>query len=171
MNFFGKEIEIIDKKFKANKAHYLLQCLIATVPIILILIVLNTMFKVVIIASFGATAFLIFTMPHLRTSQGRSVLGGYFIGIILGILLYHLASIIFINFGNQWIYQVMGGFAVGLSILIMTMTNTEHPPAAGLALGLVLEGYNITSVIIIFVAVLALFGVKYLLRNWLINLY
>lgn len=171
MNKLGKKIEIIDKKFKANKARYFLQCLIATVPIIIILIVLNNMFKVVIIASFGATAFLIFTMPHLRTSQGRSVLGGYFIGIVLGILSYHLASVIFFYSGHLWIYQVMGGVVIGLSILIMTMTNTEHPPAAGLALGLVLQGYNIISVIVIFAAVIVIMVVKYLLRNWLINLY
>jgi CBS-domain-containing membrane protein len=33
---------------------------------------------------------------------------------------------------------VFGAAAVGLAMLAMALTNTEHPPAAGLALGFVL---------------------------------
>ena len=65
----------------------------------------------------------------------------------------------------------MGAVAVGLALLLMTMMNCEHPPAAGLALGLVLQGYHVVSLLIISVSVAILLVIKYLLRRWLINLY
>jgi CBS-domain-containing membrane protein len=171
MKLFQKEITLIDKNFKNNRSHYIVQCLMATTAVMLILFTIDSMFREVMIAAFGATAFLIFAMPHIRTSRVRSVLGGYIIGIILGVSLYHLSLYIYTQLAYHWIFSVMGGLAVGLSLLIMTMTNTEHPPAAGLALGLVLQGYHGASLIIIFVSVLLLLIIKYLLRHWLINLY
>ncbi len=171
MKLFSKEIEIIDKKFRDNKAHYILQCLMATSAVVMILFAMNSMFREVMLASFGATAFLVFAMPHLRTSQERSVLGGYIIGIILGVIFYHIAAYIYGVCEYRWVFSVLGGVAVGFSLLFMTMTNSEHPPAAGLALGLVLQGYHWTSLAIIFASVVILMTVKRLLKNWLINLY
>ena len=171
MKLLGKEIKVIDKKFKDNKSHYIIQCLMATGAVVLILFTMDSVFREVMLASFGATAFLVFAMPHLRTSQERSVLGGYIIGIILGVIFYHLAAYIYGTTGYGKIFSVMGGVAVGFSLLFMTMTNSEHPPAAGLALGLVLQGYHWASLGIIFVSVAALMLVKRLLKNWLINLY
>ena len=171
MKLFSKEIEIIDKKFKDNKAHYILQCLMAMAAVVMILFAMDSMFREVMLASFGATAFLVFAMPHLRTSQERSVLGGYIIGIILGIVFYHVAAYIYEVFQYHRVFTVMGGVAVGFSLLLMTMTNTEHPPAAGLALGLVLQGYHWMSLAIVFSSVIILMAVKRLLKNWLINLY
>lgn len=171
MKLFGKEISIVDKKFRKNKAHYILQCLMATAAVVGILLAMDSVFKEVMLASFGATAFLVFAMPHLRTSQARSVLGGYIIGIILGIILHIMAVKIHNLTDFHLIYSMFAGLAVGLSLLIMTMTNAEHPPAAGLSLGLVLQGYHIGSVIIVFASVVILMLIKRLLKNWLINLY
>ena len=171
MKLFSKKITLIDKKFKNNKKQYILQCLMATASIVIILLTINTVFREVMLAAYGATVFLVFAMPHIRTSQVRSVFGGYTFGIALGILFYHLSVYIYTVIPQSWIFSVMGGLVVGVSLLVMTITNTEHPPAAGLALGLVLQGYNIISLIIIYVSVLLILVIKHLLRNWLINLY
>ncbi|MEX1376329.1 MAG: HPP family protein [Eubacteriales bacterium] len=171
MKLFGKEISIVDKKFRKNKSHYILQCMMATAAVVGILLAMDSVFKEVMLASFGATAFLIFAMPHLRTSQERSVLGGYIIGMILGIALHHFAAYIYELTDFKLIYSIMAGLAVGLSLLIMTMTNAEHPPAAGLSLGLVLQGYHAMSLVIVFASVVVLMIIKRLLKNWLINLY
>ena len=171
MKIFNEKIKIIDQRFKENKAHYFLQCLMATAAVMLILLTIDTMFKEVMIASFGATAFSIFAMPHLRTSQGRSVMGGYAIGIVLGVVFNLLAEYFRAKFGWHFTYDVMGAAAVGLALLLMTMTNSEHPPAAGLALGLVLQGFQFSSIAIIYGSVMVLLLIKHLLRGWLINLY
>lgn len=171
MKLLGRKISIIDKKFKDNKSHYILQCLMATAAVVAILFAIDSMFHVAILASFGATSFLVFAMPHLRTSQPRSVLGGYIIGITLGVILHHITLLIYDLAGYHWIFPVIAGIGVGFSLLFMTMTNSEHPPAAGLALGLVLQGYDAFSLVIIFSAVTVLMIIKHLLKNWLINLY
>ncbi|MBN2878629.1 MAG: HPP family protein [Clostridia bacterium] len=171
MKIFGKEIEVVDKKFRQNWGHYILQCLMATAAFVIILFVTDSMFREVMLASFGATAFLVFAMPHLRTSRFRSVLGGYVIGLIIGIALYHCAELVYSVVEKHWVFSLAGGLAIGLSLFLMTMTNTEHPPAAGLALGIVLQGYHALSLIIIFLSVLAILLIKHFLRNWLIDLY
>jgi len=162
---------LFDENFKKRKAHYLLQCGMATAAVMIILLTVDTMFKEVMMASFGATSFLIFAMPHIRTSRVRSVLGGYLIGSAIGITLHHFAVVMQQQMPGSHINSIFGGIAVGLSLLLMTMTNTEHPPAAGLALGLVLQGYEPLAVVTIIVSVAVLLLIKYMLRNWLINLY
>ncbi len=169
MRLFNKDIKVIDQRFKANKAHYFLQCLMGTAAVMIILLTIDTMFKEVMIASFGATAFSIFALPHIRTSRPRSVMGGYTIGIILGVVLNLMAGYLYTKQGFFVAYSIMGAVAVGLSLLMMTMTNTEHPPAAGLALGLVLQGFQVDSLLIIYVSVLILLIIKRILRGWLIN--
>ncbi len=166
-----KKIKILDEQFKKNKAQYFIQCLMATTAVMIILLTIDTMFKEVMIASFGATSFSVFAMPHNRTSRTRSVMGGYAIGITLGILLRLLAGYVFAQSGLHWIFDVTGAAAVGFSLLVMTMTNCEHPPAAGLALGLVLQGYHTESLLIISASVMIILVIKHLLRHWLINLY
>ncbi len=171
MRLFRRDIQVIDQRFKENKAHYFLQCLMATAAVMIILLTIDTMFKEVMIASFGATAFSVFAMPHMRTSRTRSVIGGYIIGVFLGVGFNLLAAYLNAKLGWHFTYSVMGAVAVGLALLMMTMTNSEHPPAAGLALGLVLQGFHLSSLLIIFFSVLALLFIKHLLRGWLINLY
>ena len=118
MTFFKKDIKVIDQRFKENKAHYFLQCGMATVAVMMILLTIDTMFKEVMIASFGATAFSIFAMPHLRTSSGRSVVGGYAIGMVLGVV-FNLVAI-YLESASGWhsAYSVMGAVAVGLAFAL-----------------------------------------------------
>ncbi len=171
MKIFNKDIRVIDPRFKANKAHYFIQCLMGTAAVMIVLLTVDTMFKEVMIASFGATAFSIFALPHTRTSRPRSVLGGYTIGIILGVGLNLLAGFLYARQGVHIVYGVLGAAAVGLALVLMTMTNTEHPPAAGLALGLVLQGFQVSSLLIIIGSVVVILSIKHLLRGWMINLY
>jgi len=171
MKIFGKDIKIIDAHFKAQKHHYFLQCLMATAAVMIILLSIDTVFKEVMIASFGATAFTIFALPHFRTSRARCVAVGYVIGIVLGVGLRLLADAMVLAWGIHAIYSIMGALGVGLSLLFMTITNSEHPPAAGLTLGLVLQGFHIESLLIIYGSVMILLVIKHFLRHWLINLY
>ena len=60
---------------------------------------------------------------------------------------------------------------MGLSSFLMTITNTEHPPAAGLALGLVYEGVDYPALAVILLGVLLLTAIKMLIIIHLINLF
>jgi len=52
----------------------------------------------------------------------------------------------------------------------MTITNTEHAPAAGIALGLVINNWDYTTIIFILLAVLWLVTIKTAFKKYLISL-
>ncbi len=61
-------------------------------------------------------------------------------------------------------------FAVGLSIFIMVATDTEHPPAAGTALGVVTLGFSMKLILTVLISISFLAGVHYLFKNRLRDL-
>ena len=71
----------------------------------------------------------------------------------------------------EFVSWLIGALAVGLSIFIMTVTNTEHPPAAGTALGIVAHGWTNETIIFILVCVVCLAVVRRLLGRHLVDLY
>lgn len=164
---------MIDDHARSNFWQYLKQCCIAIAVIIAILFFLDVARYTVIVASLGATTFVVFAIPHSYSASTYRISGGYLVGIIIGISLYYidayLATLLLIDAGILNI--IMGGVAVGLSTLIMAVTNTEHPPAAGLSMGLIFNPWTLGALVVIFIAVLALCLCKHFLRKWLINLH
>lgn len=166
-------MNIIDKKVRKNLARYLFQCAIATSAILLILMFLNVLTHTAIIAALGATAFIVFTMPRAYASGPRPLIGGYIIGVIVGCSCSLLSTLRFmLPFFITRItsYTVFGALAVGIAIFLMAITNTEHAPAAGMSLGLVLNDWNYATVLFIFAAILFMVGLRRLLRPILIDL-
>lgn len=54
---------------------------------------------------------------------------------------------------------------VGFAIFIMTVTNTEHAPAAGIALGLVINRWDYLTIIFIIVAIIWMASIKIVLKK------
>ena len=65
---------------------------------------------------------------------------------------------------------MMAALSVGTGMFAMAITNTEHPPAAGTALGLVIHGWSWSAVVFILSSALALSLMRLALRPRLINL-
>lgn len=79
-----------------------------------------------IIASFGASAVLIYGSPTSPLAQPRNFIGGHFISAIVGVTV-------------KWIFQdktlgVSCGIGVATAIFFMHMTSTIHPPGGATAL-------------------------------------
>lgn len=164
---------IFDKRFSKNKWRYFLQCLLATVSAVLVLMVLNTMANKVVMASLGASCFIAFCVPNKRASSPRFLVGGYIVGIAAGTLCYWLAKTPWPN--SLSILQnnsdvIFGGLSIGLAMFAMVVTNTEHPPAASLALGLVLGEWQVLTVGVALVEIIMLCVIKRLLKPILIDL-
>ena len=66
--------------------------------------------------------------------------------------------------------MLFGGLAVGLAIFVMVITNTEHPPAASIALGLVLNGFEPRVILFILLGIVSLSVIKLALKPILKNL-
>ena len=137
-------MRIIDHQFRKYTWTYLFQCSLAAVVVLLVLIILDSTQQTVIIASIGASVFIVFTAPNAFSSKVRSILGGYIIGSIIGIGCSLLAGLLHTAGTEGWgtTVVIMGAVSVGLSIFLMVITDTEHPPAAGLALAFVLNTWN-----------------------------
>ncbi|MCK4850215.1 MAG: HPP family protein [Phycisphaerae bacterium] len=162
-----------DRRFSKNKLRYLLQCILATASAMLVLMLLNTIVNKVVIASLGASCFIAFCVPHHRASSPRFLIGGYIVGIAAGTLCYWLAKVPWpdsVNFLQSHSDVIFGGLAIGLAMFGMVVTNTEHPPAASLALGLVLSEWHLVTVAVALLEIVMLCILKKLLKPILINL-
>lgn len=163
-----------DAKFRRMPGHYVVQCLMATVAIMVVLALMDVVEHTALIASLGASAFIAFTMPQAHVSEPRYLIGGYMVGVVVGAAL---------GLGVRWLGLpagetsrqvaeiVLGGLAVGIAIFVMVLTNTEHPPAAGVSLGLVVnQTWDVVTLAVILAAIISLSLVKWLLRRYLRNL-
>jgi CBS domain-containing membrane protein len=78
-----------------------------------------------LIAAFGSSSALIYTAPNSDFSQPRNLLGGHLIAGFVGISLYH-----FLPLDLLW----QSALGVSISIVLMQLTRTLHPPAGATAL-------------------------------------
>jgi len=166
----NKKFYLIDKKFKENKKKYVIQCIVAAGTMAVILVFLSTLFNAAVIAAFGSTCFIVFAMPHKNTSNKRVILGGYIVGIVVGVIILKILSFITPDFDIVWLVNLFGAIAIALSIFTMAITNTEHPPAAGVTLGIILEGIEPLGVLVLMIAIVFLVLTKMLLKKWMIDL-
>jgi CBS-domain-containing membrane protein len=65
---------------------------------------------------------------------------------------------------------IFGGLATGIAMFLMVMTRTEHPPAAALALGLVLNEWTAITLLVVFAGVIGLSLCKQLVLPLLMDL-
>ncbi len=78
-----------------------------------------------LMASFGASAVLVFGVPASPLAQPRNVLGGHFVSALAGV-----SCQIFLSSSPI----VAACTAVSLAIFLMTLTKTLHPPGGASAL-------------------------------------
>lgn len=163
-------IQLFDQKITRYPYRYVAQCILATVTMCAALLFLDVFAETAIIAALGASAFTVFTMPRSYAAEPRRVIGGYAAGIAVGLLCHysvrwstHLITV-------ETALVILGSLAVGLAIFVMASTNTEHAPAAGIALGLVINTWTAGTVAFIIGAMLWMVAVRHLLRRRLMNL-
>ena len=167
-------MKLFDAKFRRIPGHYVVQCLMATGAIMVVLVLMDAGEHTALIAALGASAFIAFTMPKAHVSEPRYLIGGYLVGLVVGAafgLTHRWVDLARLGLSASAAEVVLGGLAVGVSIFIMVVINTEHPPAAGVALGLVVNrGWGATTLAVILSAIISLCLIKWLLRRYLRNL-
>ena len=164
---------LLDPHAHENPGRYVLQCAIATTAVVITLLLLDVIRQAAIVSSIGATAFITFTQPHSHASRSRSLLGGYVVGTIVGLLFSGVGELLLLLSDGRYeliFAGVAGALAVGISMLIMVLTNTEHPPAAGLALGIVVHAWDFATLAVILLGVVVLYAAKSALKGYLIDL-
>lgn len=170
---------LIDPKLARNLRRYLAQVGVAALALMLALWGADLLTgalaaRAVLVAAVASTAFVLFISPHSGSAAPRHVVGGHGLAVAVAAPFAFFAGGIsegaFIT-GLSLLFGVYAAVAVGLAMLVMAATNTEHAPAAGTALAVVAHGFDWTLVVFIAAAVASLAAVHRLLRNWMRDLY
>lgn len=140
---------------------------------VVVLSVLDIMTNSVIIAALGASAFVVFTMPHSQLSSPQNAVGGYLVGTVSGCICNYFVQLLYrvpSYFIQDHAVMIMGAISIGVSMFFMAMMDVEHAPAAGLSLGFVLNPWTYWTVLVVVVGIIALSVLKTLLKPWLVDL-
>ncbi len=170
---FYTRVHLIDRKFMENPMPFVVQSTLAGLMIAIILLVLNVVTETALIAALASSAFIAFTMPHSYFAKPRSLLGGYFVSSTIGIICDMISShshVIGAFHGAEAATIALAAFSVALSIFIMVITDTEHAPAAGLALGFVLNPWNMVTIVLILFSISFMATSKRLMKRWMVDL-
>ncbi|KKM11480.1 hypothetical protein SY88_08440 [Clostridiales bacterium PH28_bin88] len=89
-----------------------------------------------LVASFGATAVLVYAAVDSPLAQPRNVIGGHLISAVAGVLNYQLL-------GTTWWSIALG---VSMAIAAMVLTRTLHPPGGATAIVAVWSGQGYTYI-------------------------
>ncbi|KAI7886406.1 HPP family-domain-containing protein [Mucor mucedo] len=125
-----------------------------------------------IIASFGASAILIYGVLDSPLAQPRNVICGQLIGSIVGVIIAQL----FLNIQHVWaseeqkvVVEWLGGAtAMALALTVMQITKTVHPPGGATALIAVITP-NIVEMAWFYIAIVFLSSVLQVLVGCLVN--
>ena len=130
---------LLDPKFRRRYRRYFFQAALATVAMSVILLFVDSLSTAAIAASLGSSVIGIFINPSGATARVRAVVGGHTMALLVGSV---FSFILFAGGIETFIadhshfHALMMALSVGMLILVMAVTDTEHPPAAGIAIGM-----------------------------------
>ena len=166
-------MRVFDSGFRHHVLRYMLQCGLGAAAILIILLFPNILLHTAILGALGSSAFIVFTMPQTRAAQPRFLIGGYVVSIAVGSfchMLSHSPWVLTLLASPERARIVFGALSVGLAIFFMVITDTEHPPATGAALGLVLNPWDTLALVPVLGGVIVMSILRHLLRRVLKNL-
>jgi CBS-domain-containing membrane protein len=165
-------LDLDDRLASGNVRRYAIQCSLATLVVLILLIALDAVTQTVLIAALGATTFIAFAVPRSTVSSPRCLVGGYLVGMLAGSTMATLNTSIGIADPVMAHVSliVFGALATGIAMFLMVVTKTEHPPASALALGLVMNEWSILTLAVIVFGVSVLCVCKRIVSPHLMDL-
>jgi CBS domain-containing membrane protein len=131
--WLGIEIDAVSNKEK------IISMLGGFVSIVLIVAISQNLLHLndasMLIASTGASAVLLFAVPHGQLSQPWPVIGGHFFSALIGVSCAKFIPVL----------PLAAGCAVGLAILVMHQLKCIHPPGGATALTAVVGSSSVKS--------------------------
>jgi CBS domain-containing membrane protein len=169
---FNPNGHILDPRFFGNWRQYVFQCLFVTATMMVVLTLLDSVHETVLVAALGASSMVAFSAPSLRASRPRCLIGGYLVGVVVGCGMSLLVTAAggLVSLDEHSSRVLLGAVAVGLAMFIMVATNTEHPPAAAIAFGLVLHEWDLLTIVVVLAGISAISVIKEAVRGRLIDL-
>ena len=163
---------LFDKKFREHKRQYVVQSLLAGAAVAAALIFFDVVDHPALLASLGASVFVAFTVPRKDFSNPRRLIAGYAIGIFVGCAFHFVTCYpIDAHIAQLVIHIVAGALAVATAMFLMAITETEHAPAAGIALGFAISDFWTGMLVLKVMAAITLIAlIKTALKSKMIDL-
>lgn len=152
---------------------FVFQAALATAVMLAILTFVQSLSSAAIAAGLASSVVGIFIAPSNSTARIRSVVGGHGVALGLGSL---FSVMLFLDPVQAFLLDadvlrnLSYATAVGAAMLLMAITNSEHPPAAGTALGMASREFDILIFLSIIGAVALLAVIKLAVRPYLRDL-
>lgn len=121
---------------------YFKQSLMATIFLIVFFLGWNAVIPLenqIIFSAVASSTFLTFISASIYDSLSKKIIGGQFVGVMIGLILWHSMHYFMklMPSYNQEVFIVFLSLSAGLAVLFMSLLNFEHPPAAGTAMAFV----------------------------------
>jgi hypothetical protein len=137
------------------------------------LLLVDSLSNAAVAAGLAATVVIIFINTQARAAKLRAVVGGHGLALVLGsafsFLLFAGPVEAFLD-DTAKVRVLSFAVIVSVTILVMAITDTEHPPAAGIAIGMASREWEPEIFGSIIGAVLVLAAIKVLLQRHLQDL-
>ena len=153
---------LVNPHLKRHWGRYLAQTVLAVFAMLIVLLFIDSVADAALVAGLGSTVVTAFLHPKDHYGRLRAIVGGHGCGLMVGSVL----ALVFINYeliDSSILYFdiLIMAVAVGGTILAMGLTDTEHPPAAGIALGMAARPWEISVFVYILIAVLILALIRF----------
>jgi CBS-domain-containing membrane protein len=160
-----------DGKLQGKYKNYIFQSLLTFVCMSFVLL-LYKLLGGIIVASIGASSFILFVTPHTNGSRAKNIVGGYICGAVSGMVFGLLHNYIsgFSFFGAHYALIFICAASSAVTTFLMISTKLVHPPAAALALGLSADPNCIMTAMAAVGGVTILCAARRLLGNYLKDL-
>ena len=169
-HYLEQEVRI-DRQFRAHPRQYAFQAGLATLTLALVLCLESALSNAALITAIAASAFVVFIGPNNRLAAPQRVLGGHFIGCVIGLLGAALLGPLHDYVSDTaTITHIFAALGVGITIFGMGALDWEHPPAAGTVLGLILGVDVLENAALVMLSVAMINVVRALLRRRLVDL-
>lgn len=129
-----------------------------------------------ILASFGATAIIVYAIPLSPVASPRALVGGHIIAALVAVIVNRIWVAAGGNFADENLsgelrqqVWLSGALALGITAVLQTLTKTIHPPGGAIALlgtvtpGLVAIEFRFIAIVMTSVAIMG--GVALLIGN------
>jgi CBS-domain-containing membrane protein len=121
--------------------HFALQSVLAAAAVGAVILATEYFTSLLAVAAVGSTAFLVFARPRSIESRLRNVLVGYVISTASGLLA--AVCVWYVPLPVTVSVALFSGCAIGVAAFAMSITDTEHAPAAGAAIAIVINNAHL----------------------------
>lgn len=112
--------------------------------------------SLIIFASFASSIFIMYMTPHSKAAKPSKFVKSYLLAGIVGYFGYAILAFMPLYYA--------AGFVMFLISMLMVVTRSEHPPAAGIAFAFVLFRIGVFGIIAVASGALLILFVRYMLN-------